>query len=1648
MRLKRRSPYVFVLLLVIAAIALYLPLAGSSASRGQDGTSGKRRVLPNFDALALSGKRPADPGSAAAGAPSAAVDQESARPQMEAGHAVQMEQRLGVPTFLWATDSGRSRTLSARAEQRAADASAVALEHVGKYASRYRLSGADLADLRVANVHDTGRGAIVVKLKQSINGVEVFRDEMNVIMNRKLQLVAISGYLTGGGGDTVTIDAAGAGFKLTEAQAVASAVGQLSGDAVSPTAVRAAAGPSAPAGAKGQPAYSYFTADLGDGARVGEPARLKRVMYHTAEGFIPAYYVEAEVLVPSTDETTITLDGSAPTESLYYSFVISAADGQLLFRKNLVQEDGFTYRVWADSAGGVPFDGPNGNVGPYPTATPSGFVPPFVSTQDVTLQNFPFSQNDPWLAPGATETNGNNVDAFVNLHSPDGFGTPTTTTPTDVANGDHRAQITAAGQFLHTHQPDVDAFSATARQASITQLFFDINFLHDWFYDSGFDEAAGNAQKSNYGRGGLENDDIKAQAQDFASFNNANMLTPADGTRPRMRMYNFPNLSNKLDVQAPAGIAGRIRIGISQTGTRNFDVTSDIVVATFSAAPTCSVTNAGALDGKIALFDFDNTDGTGCSFSTRITRIHATNAAAALMVYTSGAPTLVANITGINGGHTKPVSVISWNSGQTIKGQLAVPATVTARLLRVADRDGALDNQIVFHEWGHYISNRLIANSAGLNNQQGGSMGEGWGDFTSMLLTVREGDDLKPENASFGGAYLVGGYATAHHEAPDSYYFGIRRVPYSINFAKNALTFKHIEDGAVLPTTHPIIASPPNSEVHNAGEVWATMLWECYASLLNDTGRLTFGEAQQRMRDYLVASLKMTPPAPTFTEARDAVLAAAYANDPLDGYLFAQAFAKRGIGLNAVSPDRYSGNHAGVVESYEVGSNLAYVGASFTDDLVSCDSDGYLDNNEKGTLSVTLKNTGSQTLANTVATVTSSNPGVNFPAGNVITFATSDPLDTVTGTIAVEGLGLSGVQASDYTITFSDPGTSNGLSGTAHHYAKLNVDEVAAGSKNEDFESKAPVWTKGFDAAFGNYAPWTLTNDGADHLFHADDFVAPSDQYLISPSLTVSTGTNFVVNFQHRHSFEFDGGGNYDGGRIEISTNGGGSWTSIGATAYNGTLVNYSGNANPLRGLTAFVAQSAGYPGFVTTNLDLGTTYQGQTVQVRFRIASDNAQGAAGWDIAAVNFTGIDNTPFTSLVADPGPCSSAVTLALSPTTIPGGTVNTAYSVVFNASGGTGPYTYDAPAGLPAGLSSAPFGAGLKISGKPTESGSFPFTINYHDGASHNGSANYTLVVNKAAATLTLGSLSHVYDGTAKAATVTTSPSGLSGVTVIYSQAGSRVASPTDAGSYDVLAELDNQGYAAPYKMGTLVIAKASQTINFGALANKVFKDPPFTISATATSGMPVTFRVISGPAYLSGAGGDTVNITGAGTVKIRATQLGDGNYNAAPYVDRTFIVDKATVTLTISNLSQVYNGTVRRVTVNSGGVPGVKVVYRQAGVPVTPINVGSYDVEATLVNTNYKAVPVTAVLVITKASQKITFPTIANRQFSATPFNISATASSGLPVSFQVLFGPATISGNSVTMTGTGVVKIRATQAGNSNYNAAPPVDRAFTITP
>lgn len=1103
----------------------------------------------------------------------------------------EMDDRLGVPTFLWAKPAPQAAAgaANARAGTRPSVEQA-AQGHLARLAPFYGLDRVDVSTAVLRRVHDTGRGGIIASYGQSIGGVEVFGEEVRLLMDRNLDLLAASGNLASRNTGPI------APFTLDAARAVARALEDFTGT----TAAAARPLGAVPGG------FEAFEAT--QGVTLSDPIRTKRVLFHLPGRLEPAYSVE----VMGQDEAHL--------------YVFSAVDGSLLLRHDLIDFDSFGYRVWSDPGSPhMPLDGPQGSdPSPLPSGSPAPYSPALIAPILVTLQNGPIPTNDPWLAPGATVTNGNNVDAYVDLASPDGF-----------SGSDFRASTTGPNAFDRVYDtsqaPNV---SSAQRMASIAQLFYTTNFLHDWYYAAGFDEVSGNAQVNNYGRGGVQGDGLRAEAQDFSGTNNANMSTPQDGGRPRMQMYVFnPTPVVTLTVNSPASIAGSKAAGRASFGPQNFSVTAQAILVVDGVAPTgdgCSaITNS--LTGKIAIMDRNL-----CTFTTQVQ--NAQNAGAVGAIIVNSAPGTPPALGGSSGTITIPAVSVSQSDGAAIKAELANNVNITITGATQLARDGSIDNQIVAHEYAHYVSNRLIGNAGGLGNLQGGGMGEGWGDFESLLLTVRPEDALLAPG-DFSGVYGMGAYAISPSTAGSSaYYFGVRRYPYTTDMTKNPLTFQHIQDGTPLPAGPPINPNAgTNSEVHNTGSVWCTMLWECYAALLRDTGRLTFDQAQTRMRDYLIAAYKMTPLNPTFTEARDAVLAVALANDPFDHEAFCDAFAKRGCGSGAISPPRFSNDNVGVTESYACGGALEFASASLSDDLHSCDNDGVVDNGESGTLAISLRNTGGTSLSSTTVTVTSSNPAITFPSGNVATMSNSQPFTTSTGSLPIGVSGASGVTTLDFSLAISDPGlVAAAAPGTL--VVPGNADPVP--STIEDVEFANSGWTISGNPLVPANA-WQRTLYGSDYRFHAPDVGGISDQYLVTPPLDVAATGNFSFTFQEAHEFETSGGVFYDGGVIEISTNGGASWSDIGSAAspgYGGVI--FTGANNPISGRSAYVATNAAWPGLNTVTVGLGTAYAGQTVKIRFRLATDEAAGGDGWQIDDLAFTNLTNQPFMALDPETTACSA------------------------------------------------------------------------------------------------------------------------------------------------------------------------------------------------------------------------------------------------------------------------------------------------------------------------------------------------------------------------------------------------------------------------
>jgi len=1117
----------------------------------------------------------------------------AAPPMFDVAHT---NTRLDSPSFVWLARNDWPTYASAEL------AAIGVLENV---APTFRLRKEAMASFESAVVHDTGRGPIIARVAQRVDGVPVFRGGLNIVMSRAFAPVAISG-LIAAAVDTTTAKA----LSRDAVEALRIAHRAMTGTDTTFTALDV------------QGDYQRF-ASASPSSPLDQPARAKRVYFPTRGGLEPAWYVE--LLLAS---------GTAR------SCVVSAATGRVLFSNDLVRHDAYSYRVWASPDTLSPMDGPQGNATvPLVTPSPVGFKPTYVPQQLVTLQNVPFSKNDPWLLPGATTTQGNNVNAYSDVVRPDGLSS---------SSADASATTTSASRFDYPYDTATSAGTTPeAVRAAVTQMFYTTNFLHDWYYDAGFDEKSGNHQRDNFGRGGMGGDALFAETQDFSGRNNANAATPADGASPRIQMFLFGGPTRaSLEVLAPASSAGIKSVGTAgQFGKDSFALTGQVVLAVDGAAPDASdacepVTNGGALAGKIALVHRGN-----CSFVTKAQAVQAAGAVGVIVgnVASSAQP----GSPPFMGGTASDVGIaalsLSLADAQALEAALGAAVSVTMTREASQDLDGALDNAIVAHEWGHVLSNRLVADGSGLDTNQAGGLGEGWGDFSALMLSVRAEDAQVSANAAWAGVYPSASYASS---GDSDFYFGIRRVPYSTDMKKDPLTFKHIANGTPLPSDVPISfgeEGSSNAEVHNTGEVWATMLWECYAALLRDRG-LTFEQAQGRMKAYLVASLKLTPPSPTFLEARDAVLAAAYASDPQDFDLFWKAFAKRGAGVGAVGPGKDSSDNRGVVESFRVGNAATLVGATVTDDVISCDRDGILDEGEIGTLEVTVRNSGAGTLGETTATFTSKSPNILFANGGVVKLEAFKPFESRTVKVRTSVEGAAGQDPILVDVAVSDPslGTKGPLLLVVP--ARHAADEAAQSSATDSVETSRTSWVVTSTDVTGTSIPWKrLSKDGNQSWFIPNPG-EPADHQLTSRAFDVE-GATFGLSFRHRWSFESSQRENkdFDGGVVELSTDAGKTWQDISAFGpidYNVTLADDATTTMVLKGRKAFGNTSPGYPDrWITTNVNVTLKSPQASVKLRFRVGADDNTAAVGWEIDDIALTDVASLPFWSFVPHRDECS-------------------------------------------------------------------------------------------------------------------------------------------------------------------------------------------------------------------------------------------------------------------------------------------------------------------------------------------------------------------------------------------------------------------------
>ncbi|MFL5816467.1 MAG: M36 family metallopeptidase [Conexibacter sp.] len=302
--------------------------------------------------------------------------------------------------------------------------------------------------------------------------------------------------------------------------------------------------------------------------------------------------------------------------------------------------------------------------------------------------------------------------------------------------------------------------------------------------------------------------------------------------------------------------------------------------------------------------------------------------------------------------------------------------------------NGSDDATVVFHEYTHGLSNRLIGDGDGLEGKQSGAMGEGWSDWYAMDYLVQQG--YVPDTAS-DGEVVVGEYATGDRAR------GIRTQPLDCvvgsatpvcggsALAGHAGGYTFADLGRVGGDN----ATTPSFEVHDDGEIWSETLWDLRKGL----GALV-------ARRVVTNAMRLSPSDPSFLEERDAILQAdqtGYAGAHHDQLW--QLFAARGMGYGA----RTASADATSSEASFSATPLLATATTIADPAPLGDGDGVAEPGESVALSVTLHNPSTGNLTNVAATLTTNTPGVQVGAA-----------PTAWGTIAT---GASAANATPFAVT-------------------------------------------------------------------------------------------------------------------------------------------------------------------------------------------------------------------------------------------------------------------------------------------------------------------------------------------------------------------------------------------------------------------------------------------------------------------------------------------------------------------------------------------------------------------------------------------------------------------------------------------------------
>jgi hypothetical protein len=484
------------------------------------------------------------------------------------------------------------------------------------------------------------------------------------------------------------------------------------------------------------------------------------------------------------------------------------------------------------------------------------------------------------------------------------------------------------------------------------------------------------------------------------------------------------------------------------------------------------------------------------------------------------------------------------------------------------DRDSDMDNGIIVHEYGHGISNRLTggpSNTSCLTNSE--QAGEGWSDYLGLMATT----DWATATLTSGAARRGIGTYVINQPTTGT---GIRRFPYSTDMAIYPLTYANLP-GSAIP--------------HGVGEIWCAMLWDMTWAIIQkdqaiSTNMFTPGPTSSMVGNaaamkLVMEGMRLQPCNPGFVDSRNAILKAdtLFFNARYSCVIW-QAFAKRGLGRYAsqgssssitdgVADFNVDASNFTLNEDFAVapeGQNVTYT------NRILAGNCGPLSNytlTDTLPTNVTYVSGGSYNPANRVVSFT----GINIAAGQTQTFPFTVTINP--------GTYFTPVTAFNDAVTGTTIPSTWNISPTTGNAWTVSTTQSSS-SPNSYFMAN-PTTTS--DARLEMAAPITLNPN------------------------TVSNYT--TLSFKHRFNTE-DG---WDGGVVEVSTNGGITWSDLGSrmiqNGYNSSMG--TGSNNPIGGRAAF---SGNNNSFQQTIVNL-SEFAGQSVSIRFRFASDDntAPTGGGW---------------------------------------------------------------------------------------------------------------------------------------------------------------------------------------------------------------------------------------------------------------------------------------------------------------------------------------------------------------------------------------------------------------------------------------------------